>query len=48
MLYDLWGEIYRSAHSLWNELTWIMDDFAHSEVTYFDFTLFCYENVLKF
>ena len=46
MLYDFWSKIDGSSYSLREELRRIMDNFTHSKITKFNFTLFSEKDVL--
>lgn len=48
MLYDLRGKVYGCSDSGWNERIFLLDDFAHAQVTDFDFSLFGKKDILKF
>lgn len=48
MLNDLRGKVNWRSYSLRDKLGRILNDFTHSKVSYFDFSLFSEKNVLKF
>lgn len=48
MLDDLRSEVDRSAHSLRNELGWVLNDLTHAKIPDFDLPLLGHEDVLQF